>query len=65
MFILGTTKNDNQSALNAEQRMYQDLVQFDFEDSYLKLTVKVLSALYWTTASCNKAAYVAKVDEVS
>lgn len=63
VFVLGTSSKDYVSALERENARYQDLLRFDFHDSYLNLTVKIMSALHWASTSCRRAAYVAKVDE--
>lgn len=49
--------------LRQESEKYNDIVQFDFWDSYANLTYKTLSALKWSTKYCEKAKYVMKTDD--
>ena len=57
-FVLGRPANDSgsghrQSALVKEQAKHGDLVQFNFDDTYLNLTLKGIGALQWLTDYCN------------
>jgi len=49
--------------LKREQEKYNDIVQYDFIDSYANLTYKTILALKWSTKYCSKAKYVMKTDD--
>ncbi|XP_071114738.1 UDP-GalNAc:beta-1,3-N-acetylgalactosaminyltransferase 1-like [Haliotis cracherodii] len=46
-----------------ENRMYGDVVQGNFLDSYRNLTLKVVSGLCWITRFCSNVRVVAKIDD--
>lgn len=64
LFIMGRDGNQNTDYfLEEESRMYGDIVQADFVDSYFNLTRKILVGLKWTSTYCRKLQYLLKIDE--
>ena len=41
----------------------QDILQWDFLDTYRNLTIKSILALRWAAYSCREAAYVVEMDD--
>lgn len=65
LFLLGTTKSPDpslQSRLEEESRVYHDIIQQDYLDSYYNLTVKTLMGMNWVATYCPRATYVMKTD---
>jgi len=46
-----------------ESKLNQDILQFDFIDSYYNLTLKQLSWMYWCIKNCKSTPYVIKIDD--
>jgi hypothetical protein len=64
VFLLGRGKNDFVDAsVLRENSKYNDIVQFDFTDSYHNLTLKMLHGFKWVGQYCKHATYVLKSDE--
>ncbi|XP_013379407.1 beta-1,3-galactosyltransferase 5-like [Lingula anatina] len=64
LFLTGRTPNSTmQYKLKAENDKHGDIIQADFEDSYLNLTLKTILALRWTLQHCPKALYFLKSDD--
>ncbi|XP_064616119.1 beta-1,3-galactosyltransferase 5-like [Liolophura sinensis] len=64
VFLFGMTSNTNIfGKLENESMEYGDVVLADFVDSYKNLTIKSMSALYWTTRYCPDAKYLLNNDE--
>ncbi|RXN00638.1 Beta-1,3-galactosyltransferase 5 [Acipenser ruthenus] len=64
IFLLGSFPGSSiqQVALAAEDRVYGDVLQRDFVDSYYNLTLKTLMGLQWVAQACPGASYVFKTD---
>lgn len=63
MFLLGRGNNSTlQDGVEKESKIYHDIAQGDFIDSYKNLTIKSFLLLKWTAVFCKEARYVAKVD---
>ncbi|XP_067115423.1 beta-1,3-galactosyltransferase 5-like [Osmerus mordax] len=45
-----------------ESRTHRDLIQGDFMDSYLNLTIKTMVMLEWLSSRCHGASYAMKID---
>ena len=59
IFIFGKTYNKTeQDDLKEESRVYNDIVQEDFVDSYQTLTLKTVMAWKWALLFCPQASYV-------
>ena len=43
----GTCRDCNQTTLHEEAQLYDDIVVFDFLDTYVNLTIKTLVSLNW------------------
>lgn len=64
IFVLGNAKSRTESVfIENENRVYGDILQANFTDSYYNLTVKMLLALKWISQHCNDIQYMLKVDE--
>ncbi|KAM8841751.1 beta-1,3-galactosyltransferase 2-like [Synchiropus picturatus] len=60
LFVLG--KSHMQEALHRELAHHHDLIQSDFVDSYLNLTIKTMVIMEWLATRCPEAEYAMKVD---
>nr|XP_054759592.1 beta-1,3-galactosyltransferase 1-like [Lytechinus pictus]XP_054759593.1 beta-1,3-galactosyltransferase 1-like [Lytechinus pictus] len=64
VFMLGATADPVlQAKISAEARIYGDIVQEDFIDSYLNLTRKTVMGLKWVTEHCRHAKFAMKIDD--
>ncbi|KAK7929087.1 hypothetical protein WMY93_005482 [Mugilogobius chulae] len=64
MFLLGQAGGpgaDPQS-LEKENSQYHDLIQSDFTDSYLNLTIKTMVIMHWLSIRCTNAIFAMKID---
>lgn len=48
--------------LGHEAGFFNDIIQFDFNESYYNLTLKSVAMLRWTSLHCSKANFIFKVD---
>jgi len=64
VFMLGSS-NDSQldSKIKNESKIYGDIVQETFQDTYLNLTLKTIQGIKWVSEYCSKVKYVLKVDD--
>ncbi|XP_018603504.1 beta-1,3-galactosyltransferase 2-like [Scleropages formosus] len=64
LFLLGLEdqKRGLQKELHAESKEHHDLLQANFLDSYLNLTIKTMVMMEWLVTRCPNASYAAKVD---
>ncbi|KAG8430391.1 hypothetical protein GDO86_017898 [Hymenochirus boettgeri] len=65
VFLVGlpTSVTDKvQQELEEENRIYGDIVQQDFMDTYYNLTLKTLMGMEWVAKYCPTASYVMKID---
>ncbi|XP_002738821.1 beta-1,3-galactosyltransferase 1-like [Saccoglossus kowalevskii] len=63
LFLLGTPTNDSiQDNLIEENKLQGDILQENFVDDYLNLTLKTIMGLKWATQYCPNAKYVMKTD---
>ncbi|XP_043940720.1 beta-1,3-galactosyltransferase 2-like [Protopterus annectens] len=51
-----------QSVLQEESSLNHDIIQQDFRDSYINLTIKTMMGLQWMVTFCPKASYAIKID---
>ena len=65
VFLLGRNGSDrgNQVRINTEQASFGDVVQGDFQDTFLNLTLKAVMALRWVNDHCSHARFVLKADD--
>ena len=66
VFAIGKALNHTslkQDQLIAENQLHQDLVQFDFIDSYRNVTIKTVAGLNWAAVNCPTANFVIKADD--
>ncbi|XP_044532222.1 beta-1,3-galactosyltransferase 2-like [Gracilinanus agilis] len=62
LFMLGVQKQGSTEAIKEESRMYRDIIQQDFQDTYHNLTLKVLMGMKWVASYCPNAQFVMKTD---
>ncbi|XP_056670594.1 beta-1,3-galactosyltransferase 2-like [Monodelphis domestica] len=62
LFMLGVQKHGSTEAIKEESRMYRDIIQQDFQDTYHNLTLKVLMGMKWVASYCPNAQFVMKTD---
>ncbi|XP_074076992.1 beta-1,3-galactosyltransferase 1-like [Macrotis lagotis] len=62
LFLLGVKNQGSTEAIREESRMFQDIIQQDFKDTYSNLTLKVLMGMKWVATYCPKAHFVMKTD---
>ncbi|XP_072176408.1 beta-1,3-galactosyltransferase 1-like [Diadema setosum] len=66
VFMLGATSDPLlQAKIDDEARMYKDIVQESFVDSYLNLTRKTVMGLKWVSTNCRHARFTIKIDDDS
>ncbi|KAK3105326.1 hypothetical protein FSP39_022770 [Pinctada imbricata] len=64
LFSLGKVKDKNvQEQIDAEVETFHDILQGDFEDSYLNLTQKTIHGFHWISKYCAEASFVFFVDD--
>ncbi|CAL8093964.1 unnamed protein product [Calicophoron daubneyi] len=69
LFIVGTVKDDAKKVqtlrekLRMEYSLYQDIVQFDFQEMYINLDYEVVSALEFIAESCPKTDFLVLQDD--
>ncbi|XP_066962296.1 beta-1,3-galactosyltransferase 5-like [Macrobrachium rosenbergii] len=64
IFIIGATKNIAlQEEVDKESDKYNDIIQYDFIDSYNNLTYKTMSLLKWVVDRCPQVPFIAKIDD--
>ena len=64
VFILGKSSSARvNSELKMEARVYGDIVQNDFSDTYYNLTLKTIMGFKWVASYCQNAKYTLKVDD--
>lgn len=64
LFLVGASEtSEEQQNLEEESLKYHDLVQVDFVDAYLNLTLKTLTALHWKQSRCAQVPWLLKSDD--
>ncbi|KAL7833926.1 hypothetical protein AOLI_G00288860 [Acnodon oligacanthus] len=58
----GIETEKQQKELRLESERYHDLIQSDFMDTYLNLTIKTMVIMDWLATRCLQASYAMKVD---
>ena len=62
---MGTpTSDDDLKIIQEEQKLYGDIVQGSFIESYKNLTLKAVMALKWVATYCQNAQYAIKVSDI-
>lgn len=66
LFMLGLSSGADveqlQERLKQENLQHHDLIQSDFRDTYLNLTIKTMVIMDWLATRCPTAAYAMKID---
>ncbi len=66
LFIMGLTQRDTveiQDKVLEEDKLYGDIIQASFTESFQNLTLKVVMGLKWVTEHCAHAQYMYKGDD--
>ncbi|XP_064085525.1 beta-1,3-galactosyltransferase 5-like isoform X4 [Macrobrachium nipponense] len=64
IFVLGATTNETlQRAVEEEITMHQDIIQYNFIDSYRNLTYKTIAWMTWVKYNCLDVPWIAKIDD--
>jgi hypothetical protein len=64
VFSIGLSKNESiNEQIKAESSIHNDVLQLNFNDSYEKLTFKVLSTFKWMITYCSGAAYALRIND--
>ncbi|XP_041839107.1 beta-1,3-galactosyltransferase 2-like [Melanotaenia boesemani] len=62
LFMLGRSGEDDSEKLKQENLQHHDLIQSDFMDTYVNLTIKTMVIMDWLTTRCRNATYAMKID---
>ncbi|KAK0130926.1 Beta-1,3-galactosyltransferase 2 [Merluccius polli] len=66
VFLLGLPSRGNiteqQEHISKENLQYHDLIQSDFVDSYINLTIKTMVIMDWLATRCPNVSYTMKID---
>ncbi|KAM4595563.1 beta-1,3-galactosyltransferase 5-like [Fundulus diaphanus] len=62
LFMLGLSGGADVEELKQENEQHHDLIQSNFMDTYLNLTIKTMVIMDWLATRCPTAAYAMKVD---
>ncbi|XP_013871273.1 beta-1,3-galactosyltransferase 2 isoform X2 [Austrofundulus limnaeus] len=62
LFMLGLSHEVDDEKLKQENEQHHDLIQSNFMDTYLNLTIKTMVIMDWLAKRCPTAAYAMKVD---
>jgi hypothetical protein len=64
VFVVGLSRNRSVNAMiRAEHEAYKDILKIDFEDSYNRLTTKVINSFKWSSNSCKNAHFIFRVND--
>ncbi|XP_022098879.1 beta-1,3-galactosyltransferase 1-like isoform X2 [Acanthaster planci] len=63
LFLLGLSRDEEvNERIREESILYEDIVQENFIDAYLNLTIKNIMGMKWVATFCPNASYVASAD---
>lgn len=62
-FIVGIRSETINDRVKEESRTYNDIIRYDFIDTYYNLTLKSLNLLKWVEEQCPKAKFAVKIDD--
>lgn len=66
LFLLGISKHftdELQDMLEEESMLYHDIIQQNFMDTYINLTIKTMMGLQWVNTFCPSVPYIMKIDD--
>ncbi len=64
LFVIGKPRLEAlQTQIHSESLVHKDILQGDFEDSYLTLTNKIMWGLSWAKRHCHNAKFILKTDD--
>ncbi|KAK2718360.1 beta-1,3-galactosyltransferase 1-like [Artemia franciscana] len=63
-FFVGQSRNYTENVLlKEESRIYDDIIQGNFMDTYNNLTLKTMSMLEWASEHCSRTKFLLKTDD--
>lgn len=62
LFLLGLSDGADAEKLKQENQRHHDLIQSNFMDTYINLTIKTMVIMDWLATRCHTAAYAMKID---
>ncbi|KAK7003373.1 beta-1 3-galactosyltransferase 5 [Biomphalaria glabrata] len=63
-FLLGNTDSESvRQDIQDESRLYKDIVQYNFDDTYRNLTIKTVLAMQWLHSRCPYSKFFFKTDD--
>ncbi|XP_030062653.1 beta-1,3-galactosyltransferase 2-like [Microcaecilia unicolor] len=62
LFMLGISNQAKTKSLFKESKLYHDIIQQNFLDTYKNLTLKTMMGMNWVSTYCPNASYVMKTD---
>lgn len=67
VFVLGVYPDERnltvQKRIETESRLYGDVIQQDFKDTFLNLTSKLIMQFHWASTYCSQAKFVMSSDD--
>lgn len=64
-YFIGKSRNDYYNELiNIEERLYNDIIQMSFYESYFNLTIMTIMMIKWITKNCNYIYFVKNDEDV-
>lgn len=63
VFLFGYENPEKSNNLANENKIYQDIIQEDFIDSYKNLTIKTIMGFKWIAEYCSNAKFSLKIDD--
>ncbi|KAL7643541.1 UNVERIFIED_CONTAM: hypothetical protein RMT77_005523 [Armadillidium vulgare] len=63
IFLLGTTNNNSlQEGIEKEAKIFKDILQINYMDTYRNLTFKSMAGLSWISENCRITPWILKID---
>ena len=64
VFVIGMSHDDNiNKMIELEYKLYKDILQLSFMDSYFKITSKVMAAFKWIPKHCSHVKYILRIND--
>ena len=64
LFVIGNSLNKTvNKQLKEEFKIYGDIIQENFADTYKNLTLKTITSIKWASVYCSNAKYFLKIDD--
>lgn len=63
-FVLGLSRNQKfNEGIKNESRVYNDIIQHGYYDSYYNLTSKLICSMQWTQTKCPNAVWILRIND--